>query len=214
VDVLDMRTNGSQSGWLATSSNGIVQWEPPAAGTGGGISTVVVNTFNGLTNSVSTVGSTSTINIGQTNLPLASINPLASTNTGDYFFYSGWGTGTVTNLDIVRFGFDGTNDAFHIQGNYAGNGTHTNITAWNQGYNIPVIQAGATNVTLVAATTQAILFLHPMPSTNYTPFVTALGTTPLVSFSASVITTNGFTANFTALTLTGILRWTVTGITQ
>lgn len=145
---------------------------------------------------------------------VTNISPLVSTNTGTFYFFSIFGTGTLGNTNAAQFGFDTNNEALRIQGQYNGANAHTNVTTWSEGYNIPVQQAGQTNVTLVTATSQVILFIHPMPSTNYVPFVTTGSATAVAGFSPSAFTTNGFTANFTALTLTGRLLWTVTAYTQ
>lgn len=78
---------------------------------------------------------------------------------------------------------------------------------------IPPIQAGRTNVALVGATTLFISLPSPMPSTNYTPFLTANGAA-VPGFFPSNLQTNGFTSNMTALTLTGNLLWSVIGHLQ
>lgn len=83
----------------------------------------------------------------------------------------------------------------------------------NHGFQVPIIQAGSTNLTLIGATTQGILFLHPMPTTNYIPVVVLNGATVAGAFSSN-LTTNGFTQNMTALTFTGKMLWSVTSFTQ
>lgn len=83
----------------------------------------------------------------------------------------------------------------------------------NHGFQVPITQAGSTNLTLVGATTQGILFLHPMPTTNYVPVVVLNGATVAGAFTSN-LTTNGFTQNMTALTFTGKMLWSVTSFTQ
>jgi hypothetical protein len=63
------------------------------------------------------------------NLTNSFLNPLVSTNTGPFFLYSIYGTGTSQNTNEAIFGFDGTNLVIGMQGTYAGTGTHTNFYA-------------------------------------------------------------------------------------
>lgn len=91
-------------------------------------------------------------------------------------------------------------------GTISGNGSGvTNVAVAN----ISGIKAGFTNVT--AATSVAIVFTTPMPSTNYNVLLSGSGST-LAGMFDSAHTTNGFTANFTLFT--GALEWSVILRTQ
>lgn len=79
-----------------------------------------------------------------TGTSVTNINPIVATNTGPFFFYSGFSSGPSLTTDIINLGFDATNSAFSFTGFYNGLGTHTNIFV-----TIPVISA-STNIAAIS----------------------------------------------------------------
>lgn len=199
ASIVPAAITNNQTGVINLSSNGTLT-----------VSNLVIN------------GSGSGNGSGLTNVSASMIGPITITNTSSVI-----NTFTVTNPGLIASTIIVSNNLFSFQTNssqplFAGsaqsdaNNGWTNQQAWIYGFNVPIIQAGFTNVTLVAATTQVITFLHPMPAwvgTNYVPAVTLNGLTVAGSFQSS-LTTNGFTQNMTALTFTGPMLWTAISITK
>lgn len=79
------------------------------------------------------------------------------------------------------------------------------ITSNSITYQVPIIQAGTTN--LSAATSIKVVFPKSMPSTNYSANFTGYGTTVAAPF-VSAKTLTGFTANMTSFT--GLIDWVAT----
>lgn len=130
-------------------------------------------------------------------------------NGGSYM--AGWGSDTSPSIFANPPGGNGSpttaqtnNTGFSFPG-----GTNVDVSYKGVGYNLPVIQAGTTNVT--AATTVVITFPRAMPSTNYTAFVAGNGLAIAGQITSAKTTTN-FTSAMTAFT--GNIDWSIILQTQ
>lgn len=204
IPTSSISTNGSSSGQVLTSQNGQTIWTN---------STGIVSLVGTNTTVPSIQG---TIGYVPTNFPSAStvtnLSPIIITNSGAINFLTTINIGTVStttytnNLVNWQTNLESRSELSFTAQSDGGNG-FTNREAWFKGFNMPIIQAGVTNVTLVGATTISVLFLHAMPTTNYVPYSAG-------ALSYSSVTTNGFTANMAALTFTGLLPWSAIQFTK
>lgn len=105
--------------------------------------------------------------------------------------------------------------AGNFTGDDSGNVTAASYTGNGSGLTnlVKSFQAGATNVTLIGATSMTVQLKTAMPGTNWIPTLTEKGAL-IPGFAVTSVTTTSFTTSMTALTFTGTLWWTASMETQ